>query len=200
MHKNDATVESRVDLSVVIRSRNQAKSLRQVLEALQAQRCNFKWEIIIIDHESQDETVELCKEYKARIIPIRHEEFTHGRSLNLGVSEARGELVLICSAHSIPVGAHFLESVAAPFTDRSVAAVRCIGSSDNQQIGEWYTAQDVQYGSLEEQKTAEAVSINGLALAPAEIAPLVSGQVLEVRGEKYSVEIEDGNKAAEQAG
>ena len=153
---NNGTMESRVDLSVVIRTRNQAKSLRHILEALEAQRCSFKWEIIIVDHESQDETVELCKQHKARIIRIRHEEFTHGRSVNLGISKARGELVLICSAHSVPVGSYFLESVVAPFTDPRVAAVRCIAGSDNQKLEGWYTARDVQYGSLEEQKTAEA--------------------------------------------
>jgi rhamnosyltransferase len=146
---------SQIALSVVIRARNQANSLRQVLKALEAQRCSFKWEIVIVDHESQDETVELCKQYNARIIPIRHEEFTHGRSLNLGVSEACGELVLICSAHSVPVGSHFLESVVAPFSDPSMAAVRCIASIDKQQLSEWYTARDVHYGSLEEQKTME---------------------------------------------
>lgn len=153
---NDGTMESQVDLSVVIRTRNQAKSLRQILEALEAQRCSFKWETIIVDHESQDETVELCKQYKARIISIRDAEFTHGRSVNLGISKARGEVVLICSAHSVPVGSHFLESIVAPFTDPLVAAVRCIAGSDTQQLGEWYTARDVQYRSLEEQKTAEA--------------------------------------------
>lgn len=156
MDMNTGTMESQVDLSVVIRARNQATSLRQVLEALEAQRCRFNWEIIVVDHESQDETGELCKQYNARIVPIRDEEFTHGRSLNLGISNARGELVLIFSAHSVPVGPHFLESAVAPFTDPSVAAVRCIASIDTQQLGEWYTARDVQYGSLEEQNTAEA--------------------------------------------
>src|SRR5215216_493037 len=156
MHMHTGTMESPVELSVVIRARNQATSLRQVLEALAAQRCRCNWEIIVVDHESRDKTGELCKQYNARIIPIRHEEFTHGRSLNLGISNARGALVLICSAHSVPVGSHFLESVVAPFTDPCVAAVRCIPGIDNQQLGEWYTARDVQYGSLEEQNTAEA--------------------------------------------
>ena len=38
MHMPDATMESPVDLSIVIRTRNQADSLRQLLEALAAQR------------------------------------------------------------------------------------------------------------------------------------------------------------------
>jgi glycosyltransferase involved in cell wall biosynthesis len=153
---SNSTIESPVTLSVVIRTRNQAASLGKLLEALAAQHCSFTWEIVVVDHESQDETVALCERYKVRIVPIRHEEFTHGRSLNLGMSQARGEFVLICSAHSLPVGTHFLESVMAPFTDPSVAAVRCLANSDNQQLGEWYTTWDVHYDSLEEQKTAEA--------------------------------------------
>lgn len=66
MHMNNGTMESQVDLSIVIRARNQGNSLKQVLEALEAQQCSFKGEIIIVDHESQDETVELCKQYKAQ--------------------------------------------------------------------------------------------------------------------------------------
>lgn len=156
MHLPNDPLESPVDLSIVIRTRNQADSLRQILEALAAQRCSFKWEIVVVDHESQDETAALCQQYQARLVPIRHEEFTHGRSLNLGMSQARGALVLICSAHSVPVGAHFLESVVAPFTDPCVAAVRCLATIDHQQLGEWYQTWDVHYGSLEEQTTAEA--------------------------------------------
>ena len=149
-------MEASVDLSVVIRTRNQAASLRQLLAALAAQHCRFPWEILIVDHESEDETAALCQQYHARLIPIRHADFTHVRSLNLGISHARGALVVICSAHSLPVGAHFLESVVAPFTDPCVAAVRCLASSDIEQLGQWYTPWEVHYGSREAQHSAEA--------------------------------------------
>jgi len=42
-----------------------------------------------------------------------------------------------------------------------------------------------------EQRSTDSVSIDGLVLAPAEIAPLVTGQTLEVSGSKYSVKIDD---------
>ena len=44
----------------------------------------------------------------------------------------------------------------APFTDPQVAAVRCIASSDTQQMAEWYTPREVHYSSLAAQHTAEA--------------------------------------------
>ena len=42
-----------------------------------------------------------------------------------------------------------------------------------------------------EQRSAGSVSVDGLALAPSEIAPLVTGQTLEVSGSKYTVRIDD---------
>jgi glycosyltransferase involved in cell wall biosynthesis len=143
-------------LSVVIRVRNEAKSLRRVLEALRAQRCSFAWEIVIVDNESEDETGELCKHYKAHVIPITQAEWTPGRALNRGISKARGQLVLLCSSHSIPVGSYFLESAVAPFGDPDMAAARCLFGSNNEQTAEWYTARDIQYRSCEEQQRAES--------------------------------------------
>jgi serine/threonine protein kinase len=46
-----------------------------------------------------------------------------------------------------------------------------------------------------EQRSADSVSVDGLVLAPAEIAPLVTGQTLEVSGSKFSVKIDDMSDA-----
>jgi rhamnosyltransferase len=145
-------VQPEVYLSIVIRVRNEAKSLRQVLEALAAQRCSFTWEVIVVDNESEDDTLEVCKQYKTRVIRIGRDAFTYGRALNLGISKAQGELILLCSAHAVPVGSYFLERAVAPFADPEMAAVRCLNGS---QVVEWYKVRDIQYGSLEEQKAAE---------------------------------------------
>ena len=42
-----------------------------------------------------------------------------------------------------------------------------------------------------EQRSADSLSVDGFVLAPAEIAPLVTGQTVEVSGSKYSVKIDD---------
>jgi serine/threonine protein kinase len=44
-----------------------------------------------------------------------------------------------------------------------------------------------------EQRTADAVSVDGVDLAPAEIAPLATGQALEIGDSKYSVRIDDAS-------
>jgi hypothetical protein len=50
-----------------------------------------------------------------------------------------------------------------------------------------------------EKKTQNTLSIDGLALAPAEIAPLVTGQILEAGGARYSVKIDDVSEVRELA-
>ena len=78
-------------------------------------------------------------------------------------------------------------------------SVAPFGSSGASPLDFALTAGDREIGALRyyrgcfwiEQRSAGFVSINGLALAPAEIAPLVTGQTLEVSGSKYTVTIED---------
>jgi glycosyltransferase involved in cell wall biosynthesis len=145
-----------VYLSVVIRNRNQAKNLRKLFEALMAQRCSFAWEIIVVDNESEDESLELCKQYDARVVYIGSHEWTPGRADNRGISAARGQLVLLCSTHSMPVGSRFLESSVAPFVDPQMAAVRCMHGGNKEETTAWYRHEDIHYESLEEQKIAES--------------------------------------------
>jgi cellulose synthase/poly-beta-1,6-N-acetylglucosamine synthase-like glycosyltransferase len=51
------------------------------------------------------------------------EEFTFGRSLNLGIQQARAELLVFASAHVYPIYPDWLEKLLSPFTDPQVALV-----------------------------------------------------------------------------
>jgi rhamnosyltransferase len=152
--RNSAAI-SNPYLSIVIRARNEAEGLHRVFEALRAQRCDFAWETIVVDNESEDETTELCARYGARVIKISRDEFTYGRALNRGIAAACGELVLLLSAHSLPVGSRFLEAAVAPFADPQIGAARCLNAHDLEQMAAWYRARDISYPSLEEQREAE---------------------------------------------
>ena len=151
-----AGIDKKIYLSVVIRTRNSARSLKALFEALTAQKCSFSWELVVVDNDSKDETPALCELYKAHAVFISQAEFTPGRALNLGISRACGDLILLCSPHSIPVGSEFLEKAAAPFADPQMAAVRCLHAANKEQMARWYKPQDIQYHSLSEQQSAES--------------------------------------------
>ena len=175
-------------LSVVIRSRNEEKGLRQVFEALQAQRCTFPWEVVVVDNESEDGTRALCNEFNVRVVRIGRNEFTYGRASNLGISNARGTLVLLLSAHSLPVGSYFLESAVSPFCDPAIAAVRCL-RSDAEHIKNWYRPIDIQYQSEDDQKRAES-GLDWTRNYPAANGCVIRRSVWEQV--KYDEEIESG--------
>ncbi len=156
MNKRFSSDNETPKLSIVIRCRNEAKSLRNTFAALNTQRSQFAWEVIIVDNESEDETQALCREFGARIVPISRREFTYGRAINVGIEAARGDLVMLLSAHALPIGSYFLQSAVAPFDDPMVAAARCLQIGNVRQISRWYQPKDIHYRSPEDQKLAEA--------------------------------------------
>lgn len=131
-------------LSVIIRCRNEAASLRLALEALRHQQCDFEWEILIVDNESDDDSRSIAEEFGARVISISAKEFTYGRALNLGFSESRGEIVMPLSAHSILVGPHALANAVAPFDDAKVAGARCLSTQAAASLAQWFRPVDLQ--------------------------------------------------------
>jgi glycosyltransferase involved in cell wall biosynthesis len=77
--------------------------------------------VILVDSGSSDSTVSIAESFGAGIVKIRPEEFTFGRSLNLGVQKTTRELVVIASAHVYPVYPDWLEALLRPFEDEQVA-------------------------------------------------------------------------------
>jgi rhamnosyltransferase len=103
-------------VSAVIRVRNAAADLARCLAALRAQTMpvSIELELIIVDNESTDESVEVALEYGAVVVPISRADFSWGRALNLGISRSRGTIVVLLSADVEPVGGDWLEKVLWP--------------------------------------------------------------------------------------
>jgi rhamnosyltransferase len=114
-----------MDISVVIRNRNEGTHLRHVLRALSLQ--DTPAQVILVDNASTDDSVRVAREFGATIVTLAQDAFTYGRALNAGLRVASGEVCVILSAHSVPIGPRFLSDCAKPFAhDPRVAAVRCV--------------------------------------------------------------------------
>lgn len=110
---------SRVDASIVIRTLNEADWLPQVFEELSRQAGRFSHEVVLVDSGSTDGTVEIARRYGARVVFIKKEDFSFGRSLNVGCDAALGEVLVFVSGHCIPVGEHWLDNLIAPLMERT---------------------------------------------------------------------------------
>ena len=108
--------------SIVIRAFNEEKHLGRLLEGI-AQQTVKDAEIILVDSGSTVSTASIAESLGARIVRIPPEEFTFGRSLNLGIQAARHDHIIIASAHVYPVYPDWLECLLRPFSDDKVAVV-----------------------------------------------------------------------------
>lgn len=108
--------------SCVIRTKNEEKWLGKVLQSLMEQ--TFKdFEIIIVDSGSTDKTLEIIKKLPVKLIEIKQEDYNPSYSLNLGISKSKGDLIVIISAHTIPISKTWLEDGLINFKDKKVAGI-----------------------------------------------------------------------------
>jgi rhamnosyltransferase len=108
-----------MNCSLIIRAYNEAQHLPRLLDGVRQQTVKDV-EIVLVDSGSTDETVSIAEAYGAKIVHIQPQDFTFGRSLNLGIQAATCDLVVIASAHVYPVYPDWLEFLLTPFLDSSV--------------------------------------------------------------------------------
>ena len=108
-------------VSVIIPTYNAANEIAELLDNLIIQRYPVH-EILVVDSESTDETVSICKKYdNVRIIGIKKADFDHGRTRDMAFRNSSGSVVVFLTQDCIPANASFLEEIIAPLKDGKVA-------------------------------------------------------------------------------
>jgi len=108
--------------SIIIRCYNEEQFIGRLLSGILEQTIKDV-EIILVDSGSTDATLSIAARYPVKIVFIAPEEFSFGRSLNLGCAAATGEFIVIASAHVYPLYNDWLESLLEPFKNPEVALV-----------------------------------------------------------------------------
>jgi rhamnosyltransferase len=108
-------------VSVVIRTLNEEKHLDELLESISVQKSDiFTVESVVVDSGSTDQTLAIAKAHSARITYIDKEQFSFGRSLNIGCDYANGEILVFVSGHCIPENESWLHELCLPIHQGSV--------------------------------------------------------------------------------
>ena len=98
-------------ISIVVAARNEEKNISACLEALVHQTYpDDKFEIIIVDDRSEDNTAEIVRQYMAahenvRLIQVKElpPEFAPKKhALSLGIDAAKGDIILTTDADCVP--------------------------------------------------------------------------------------------------
>jgi len=107
-------------VSIVIPVLNVAEYLPALLKAIGSQDLPVV-EIILVDSGSRDGSKKIASSRKeVRLLEI--DGFTHGKSRNLGASEAKGEIVVFMSQDALPRDSRWLEELIRPLGDPRTGA------------------------------------------------------------------------------
>lgn len=107
-------------VSVVIRALNEEQHIGRLLTGLTRQTVTPD-EIVLVDSGSHDSTVEIAARFGVKVVHIEPGEFSFGRSLNMGIAQTSGDLIVVPSAHVYPLYDTWIESLLQPFTDQEIA-------------------------------------------------------------------------------
>lgn len=107
--------------SVVVRTKNEAARVGAALRSLRSQSVDV--EIVLVDSGSTDQTVELAKPFCDEIVRIAPEQFTFGRSLNIGARQASGTVIFALSAHCVAPDREWVSRHLSHYNDARVAGV-----------------------------------------------------------------------------
>jgi rhamnosyltransferase len=100
-------------ISVVIPVKNGGEDLGRCLAGIAAQRIDEEVEVVVVDSGSTDGSVEAARAAGAVVTEIDPAEFGHGRTRNLGVGIAQGELVVFTSQDAVADDETWLAHLAA---------------------------------------------------------------------------------------
>jgi rhamnosyltransferase len=106
--------------SIVIRAYNEEAHIGRLLTGISQQTLQDV-QVILVDSGSTDATVEIARSYPVEVLTIRPQEFSFGRSLNLGIQQAAADFIVLASAHVYPVYPDWLENLLKPLTCSQVA-------------------------------------------------------------------------------
>ncbi|WP_412478027.1 MBL fold metallo-hydrolase [Azonexus sp. IMCC34839] len=108
----------KVRISYVIRTLNESRHLGELLQGISEQQTmGLDHEVVLVDSGSTDGTLEIAERHGCHVHQITREQFSFGRSLNIGCEAARGDVIIIVSGHCIPIDNSWAQKLCQPILD-----------------------------------------------------------------------------------
>lgn len=108
-------------ISVILPTLNAADQAGRITDALQRQSL-VPGEVIVIDSQSSDGTVEAFRKGGARVEMVERASFHHATARNSGAAFATGDVLVFMTQDALPMDEFCLERLVAPLTDGQAAA------------------------------------------------------------------------------
>ena len=110
-------------VSIIILTKNAGSNFRPLLENIFSQRYDGKYEVLVIDSGSTDDTLRTAKEFPVKIIQIKPDAFHHGKTRNLGAQQSRGSILVYITQDALPLDKDWLQKLVSNLDNSNVAMV-----------------------------------------------------------------------------
>lgn len=98
-------------VSVIIPTLNAEDRIRSVIESLISQTLKPD-EIIVVDSESEDNTLNICMEFQeVQIIKVKRKDFDHGGTRDMALRKSKGDIVIFLTDDAVPANDRFIENL-----------------------------------------------------------------------------------------
>jgi glycosyltransferase involved in cell wall biosynthesis len=95
-------------MRAVIPTRNAGPEFARTLAMVRQQQVGSPLEVLVVDTASSDGTVELCREFKVRVLAIQPHQFNHGLTRNYAIAKTSGEYVALLVQDAVPAADDWL--------------------------------------------------------------------------------------------
>jgi len=112
-----------ISASIIILTKNAGENLSRLLGRVFSQEFDGRYEVLLIDSGSTDDTLKIAADFPVIVTEIEPEEFHHGRTRNLGASLSRGRILVFVTQDALPADEHWLHTLTSGFKEPKVAIV-----------------------------------------------------------------------------
>ena len=110
-------------LSIVIPTLNAEPYIFQLIISLNNQTLEPN-EILVIDSSSDDNTVEICKQFKnVKIHIIKRDAFNHGGTRHLATKLTKGDFILFLTQDALPTSSEYIKNLITPLIKNKKVAM-----------------------------------------------------------------------------
>lgn len=106
------TTKVRTDISIIIVSYNSWAYLEPCLKSIKEKLCNITYEVIVVDNDSQDETVPRLRVDFPEVLLIRNEgNLGFGVANNRGALKAKGDYLFLLNADTLLLDQNIIHAI-----------------------------------------------------------------------------------------
>jgi glycosyltransferase involved in cell wall biosynthesis len=110
-------------VTIVIRTLNEQAGLEALFEDIADQAIGADSQVIVVDNESTDRTVDVAESYGATVVTIPRGLFTYPISMNKGVEAADNDVVFLTVGHARLSNKRLVHATANALREKNVAGV-----------------------------------------------------------------------------